>query len=271
MAQDPKAVGCEFERTYALGRAPAVRELERCVLGCDYGGTSWTTREEADRMIGRLTLQPGVQLLDVGSGAGWPGLYRARNSGCDVTLADMPLAGLRVACERAAEDGLAPRSRVVAADGAHLPFRDGSFDAVSHSDVLCCMPAKLEMLRECRRVARTGAKMEFSVIAIPDGLSDAEHQLAIEGGPPFVETPDDYGALLARSGWQMIERADVTPTFTRAVRILLDGMTERAEALLEAYGAEDFSAKLAKRRAAVAAMDQRALKREIFLVTTGPG
>src|SRR5215468_3403201 len=101
MAQDPKAVGCEFERTYALGRAAAVRALERCVLGCDYGGTSWTTREEADRMIGRLALRSGVRLLDVGAGSGWPGLYLARSSGCEVTLADMPLAGLRVASERA--------------------------------------------------------------------------------------------------------------------------------------------------------------------------
>src|SRR5262245_66672164 len=84
MVQDPKAVGCEFERTYALGRAPAVRELERCVLGCDYGGTSWTTRQEADRMIGRLDLRSGVRLLDLGAGSGWPGLYLARDRGLRV-------------------------------------------------------------------------------------------------------------------------------------------------------------------------------------------
>src|SRR5262245_57141614 len=145
MAQyDPKKLRCEFDCTYEAGRSPVVRELECCVLGRDYGGTSWTTRDEADRMAEHLALRPGMQLLDIGSGAGWPGLYLAQTTGCEVTLADVPLAGLRVAAERAGADALVDRTRVVAADGAHLPFVDESFDAVSHADVLCCMPAKVE-------------------------------------------------------------------------------------------------------------------------------
>lgn len=29
---------------YELSRLPAMRRVEESVLGCDYGGTSWTTR-----------------------------------------------------------------------------------------------------------------------------------------------------------------------------------------------------------------------------------
>jgi hypothetical protein len=64
-----------FTRDYALGCSAAVRDLERSVLGCDYGATSWTTRDEAAAVADLLGLRPRVRLLDVGAGAGWPGLY----------------------------------------------------------------------------------------------------------------------------------------------------------------------------------------------------
>ncbi len=55
-----------FARDYEVGRSAAMRDLERSVLGCDYGGTSWTTRREAGRIAELLELRPGVRLLDVG-------------------------------------------------------------------------------------------------------------------------------------------------------------------------------------------------------------
>ena len=38
---------------------------------------------------------------------------------------------------RASDEGLAPRAAIVRADGRALPFRAGSFDGVTHADVLC--------------------------------------------------------------------------------------------------------------------------------------
>lgn len=99
--------------------------------------------------------------VDVGAGLGWPGIYLAQVMGCNVILVDLPLVGLQAALERAAADGLRQRCRAVLADGALLPLRNGTFDALSHSDVLCCMSAKVSILRACRWVARAGAKMAF--------------------------------------------------------------------------------------------------------------
>jgi len=39
-----------------------------------YGGTSWTTKAEADRVGRLLDLAPLDRLLDIGAGAGWPQL-----------------------------------------------------------------------------------------------------------------------------------------------------------------------------------------------------
>jgi len=129
-----------------------MRDLERSVYGCDYGGNGGTTRLEAERIAQLLELRPGAKLLDVGAGSGWPGLYLAQLTGCDVVMVDLPLAALRIARERAAADNLAERCEAVAADGAALPFRDASFDALNHSEVLCCTPDKLGVLRACRRL-----------------------------------------------------------------------------------------------------------------------
>lgn len=112
-------------------------EIEREVMGCDYGITSYTSRSQAERIGQLLGLVPGTRLLDVGAGSGWPGLFLARTTGCDVTLVDKPLQGLRVASERAVAERLSGECWLVAGDGSALPFRSGSFDAITHCDVLC--------------------------------------------------------------------------------------------------------------------------------------
>jgi hypothetical protein len=134
---------------------------------------------------------------------------------------------------------------------------------------LCCMSAKLEMLCECRRVARPGARMEFSVIDLAPGLSDAERELAIDGGPPYVEAPDDYAVLLARSDWRIIERIDMTAEYARLARILVEATIARSNALLAALGPEEFGERLSHRQATLKANERGLLRREIFLVGAG--
>ena len=142
-----------FARDYELGRSAAMRDLERSVLGCDYGGTSWTTRREAGRIAELLGLRPGVRLLDVRAGAGWPGLYLAQLTGCDVVLADLPVVGLQIALSAPRPTASRSDARLWWQTAPRCLLETISFDALSHADVLCCMPAKLSMLQACRRVA----------------------------------------------------------------------------------------------------------------------
>src|SRR6266481_828521 len=157
LTRELKELVCRNDKYAELHRSPAMRDLERSVCGCAYGSTSWTTRREAELIAQLLELRPAAKLLDVGAGSGWPGLYLSELTGCDVVLADVPLSGLRIAIERAARDGLGERCMGIVANGARLPLQDHCVDAISHSDVLCCLPEKLQTLRECRRVARNGA------------------------------------------------------------------------------------------------------------------
>ena len=157
-----------------------------------------------------LGLRPGSRLLDVGAGSGWPGLYFAKETGCDAVLVDLPFNELRAARKRAVRDRVLDRSRVAVADGSRLPFRDASFDAVSHTEVLCCLEDKRGVLGACRRVIRDDGRMVFNVIWITPGLSQSDHERAVQAAPSFAEAETDYPTLLEQTGWTVTDCLDIS-------------------------------------------------------------
>ena len=259
---------CDFAGDYELSKLPTMRALERRVLGCDYGGTSWTTREQVDHLAESLELGPGTHLLDVGAGSGWPGLFLSTLTGSEVTLVDLPMNALRQAAERAAAERIDDRVGIVAGSGAALPFSDATFDRISHSDVLCCLPEKLSMLRECRRVATPRARMHFSVIKPAPQISSSDYAAALAGGPPFIDAPDGYEPLLGEAGWETLDYMDVTPQYRASLETLVDGLKADSAALREAFGADEFAAKLQRRVRQVELIERGILQRELFVVTT---
>ena len=126
-----------FRTTYRLEDRRVFDEIEREVIGVVYRANGYTTLDQTIELGRRLALGPGRRLLDIGTGCGWPALYLAATTGCEVVASDVPLEGLRQAVIRAEADGLTDRSSVVALSALMLPFRYGSFDAVTHTDVLC--------------------------------------------------------------------------------------------------------------------------------------
>lgn len=231
--------GYDFTADYECSALPAIKALERDVLGSDYGGTSWTTKQQADDALAALDLTPNSRLLEVGSGAGWPSLYLSDRSGCDATLLDMPFIALEHAAQRAAADGIDGQVMLVNGSGVALHFADASFDRLSHSDVLCCLPEKLEMLCECRRVATDDARMHFIVIRPAHGLSEDDHKHALKVGPPFVDVPGGYRPLLDASGWKVLQQIDITQEFGDTIEKLVAGLRANTPVLQEAYGADE--------------------------------
>ena len=126
-----------FARDYGQRQRQAQQLVDREVFGASIGANGYTTVGEASRLLELLALEPGVRLLELGSGRGWPGMYLANESGCSVTLTDVPTAGLRDTLSGAPRPNGAAGCCVAAADGRALPFRPQTFDAVVHADVLC--------------------------------------------------------------------------------------------------------------------------------------
>jgi methylase of polypeptide subunit release factors len=137
MTRDERKARADFGERYAVPRVDANDRIERDVIGAVWGANGYTTVEQADELGRQLRLQPGMRLLDVGTGRGWPGLYLAQQTGCTVIGTDLPVEALRIATHRAGVEGIDERAAFVAAAGPDQPFRPASFDGIVLTDVLC--------------------------------------------------------------------------------------------------------------------------------------
>lgn len=256
---------CDFAGNYDLSKLPEIKRLEQSALGCDYGGTSWTTRQQVEVIVESLTLNSSSRLLDIGAGSGWPGLLLGKLSDCDVTLLDIPLNALRQAAERAVADQMIDRVKIVSGSGTSLPFPDKTFDRISHSDVLCCLPEKLELLKESRRVAQDDARAHFSVILPTEGLSRSEYDEVLETGPPFVGVDGSYPDLLREAGWQTVECVDVTAEYKNSLQRLVDGIHTNKAELTQLLGADDLASKREHREDQISLITRGLMRREAYI------
>ena len=254
-----------FETVYERSRSSVMLSVERTVCGCDYGGNSWLTKDQADELAVHLELQPSTRLLELGAGSGWPGLYFAKSIPCAVVLVDLPEIGLRIAEERAANDGLSHSVSTVIADAADLPFPDESFDAISHCDLLCCLERKRSVLECCRRVVRPHGRMAFTVISITPGLSAVQHRLAVQNGPDFIESETDYATLLVQAGWSIVSQTDLTAAYAASCQRQIWADAEHAQELADLLGPDDFAERQAGWNEKLATINLGLFRREFFV------
>ena len=261
----PNSQYCDFAESYERSRMPASIALEQKVLGGNYGATSWTTLKQLNHIVHSLKFQTGVDLLEIGAGSGWPGLYLSQITGCNTILVDIPQNALRLTIERATTDRITAKITAVAADGTKLPFAKTSFDRLSHSDVLCCLRDKLSLLLECRRVSRPEARMHFSVISPAADLSASDHQQAVDLGPPFVDVPNSYELLLKKANWHIESLIDVSREFQQSLRAFIGGMKNNSSAFEEIFGPEEFAKQCQRRQKQLTAVKRGLLRREVFV------
>src|SRR5262249_2669496 len=94
-----------------------------------------------------------------------------------------------------------------------------------------------------------------------------ERQLLTKSEPPYPDAGADYAVLLLESGWNVLERFDVTEEFARCMDILMQQYEARRDALLHLLGEENYADRLERRRNTRAAVSRGLLKREIFFTT----
>ncbi|MGH2825985.1 MAG: SAM-dependent methyltransferase [Actinomycetota bacterium] len=136
-SKDERETRADFAGRYQTRASTIILDqVEREVIGEAWGANGFTTVAEAEELGHRLDLSTDSRLLDVGSGCGWPGLFLARQTGCEVVVTDLPTEGLEMATRRAKVEGVNFLG-AVASSARHFAFAKSSFDAIVHVDVLC--------------------------------------------------------------------------------------------------------------------------------------
>jgi ubiquinone/menaquinone biosynthesis C-methylase UbiE len=115
------------------------------------------------------------RLLDIGAGTGRLGRSFVQ-AGDDYVAADLSLGMLREFM-RKAHDGHCGTPLLVQANGEHLPFRDGSFDAVMLVQIFGGMRGWRRLVGEARRVLRqSGVMLMGRWLIPPDGIDEQMKQ-----------------------------------------------------------------------------------------------
>jgi ubiquinone/menaquinone biosynthesis C-methylase UbiE len=129
-------------------------------------------RPVADEVVARLA--QGT-VLDVGCGPGTLALELARRApGLAVTGVDISPDMVAEARAAAAQAGLGALVRFEAADGAALPFPDGSVDLVVSTLSMHHWERKAAVLAELTRVVRSGGEIRIYDVWRPELLTAAE-------------------------------------------------------------------------------------------------
>jgi SAM-dependent methyltransferase len=164
-------------------------------------------------VLDRIDVEPGMDLLDVGTGSGGTVAIPAAQRGAKVVGSDVTPELFEPARRRSAEAGV--EVDWVEADAQDLPFDDASFDRVVSTFGAMFAPDHARAAAELVRVCRPGGRIAMTTWA-NDGFAGELFKLTgafLPPPPPGVEPPPLWGVQAHVE--EAFGAAGVTPALAR--------------------------------------------------------
>jgi ubiquinone/menaquinone biosynthesis C-methylase UbiE len=173
-------------------------------------------------MYDQLELRPGLHILDVGCGPGFPLLELAQTYGssCRFTGVDIWKEVLDRAFQKLAFYEL-DHARLVRADGAHLPFRSSEFDLILSNLGVNNFGDAASALRECSRVSKPEGRIALTTNVkghmqeFYDLFRETLRELGSEDSLERLSQNEDHrgtkeslGTLLGDAGFEIVKTVE---------------------------------------------------------------
>lgn len=186
-----------------------------------------------EKIVAQLGLKEGSWALDFGSGIGGPTLHMARVSSASFVGVTNNERLNQQAREKAEKAGLAHQVRFITlgdTDYKHLPFPEGTFDAVTFYESVCHIPDKAALFRELARILKPGGHLGgMDWLQRPFGEYQTEEQI-LRFMQPLNESTAIPGHGSVGSYRRMLEDAGLQ---VRVARDLYEGIKSRGSATSE--------------------------------------
>jgi ubiquinone/menaquinone biosynthesis C-methylase UbiE len=232
-----------YNTSYGNSEIEVYAEVRRETYGQDLGQTSWVSTEELTEIPRLLQINASSNVLEIGCGAGGCALHFAETVGCHVTGIDVNAHGIRAAEHSAQAQRLAERARFIEHDAStRLPFSDETFDAAYSNDAFCHIPNRLNLLRECRRVLKTGGRLLFSDALVVSGALTNKEIAARSSIGYYVFVPrGENERLMQEAGLTFLQTQDTTQQAAVISQRWRDARARRETVLRKIEGEANFA------------------------------
>ncbi|HEY1360419.1 MAG TPA: class I SAM-dependent methyltransferase [Thermoleophilaceae bacterium] len=175
--------------------AAELRQRNRAVWGSgEWDEVSRLITEVGPKLLDRVGVEEGMEVLDVGTGTGGTVAIPAAQRGAKVTGSDLVSDHFEVGRRRAADAGV--EIEWVEADAEALPFPDGSYDRVLSTFGHMFAPRHSRSAGEIARVCRSGGVIGTTTW-VPSGFGGALFATLGKYMPPppdFAQPPPLWGS-----------------------------------------------------------------------------